>query len=373
MTQLQSSPLILILLGGFALFALRVLFQNTTTWRARRRLIAEFDCKPPPKLPQKDLIFGLDMLFGALRAIKSKSYLGRIQRLYEQNGNTFSSYSLGSKFIHTIEPENAKAVLSTYFNNFGITPGRKAAFFPLLGQSILISDGVQWKRSRAFLRPAFERSRVGDLAMLENHVENFIKAIPRNGATVDIAELLFRLTADLTTDFMFGESLGSLVQSESLPTHFLQAFHDVGVGCEERWRRGKLADFLPHTKFHRSVKHVHDFIDKHVEKALEHRRSQITESRFVDTDVAKGRYILLHELGKTTDDRKLLRGELLTVFLAGRDTTASLICNIFFVLARRPDIWRKLRAEVKQLDGRKPTFEEMSRMDYVRYCLNECE
>ena len=82
----------------------------------------------------------------------------------------------------------------------------------------------------------------------------------------------------------------------------------------------------------------------------------------------------MHELATRTTDKKRLRSELLNVLLAGRDTTASLLGNLFFVLARQPEVWQKLREEVvTTLQGRRPTYEELRNMKYLKWCLNECK
>lgn len=87
----------------------------------------------------------------------------------------------------------------------------------------------------------------------------------------------------------------------------------------------------------------------------------------------KKRYVFLYEMAKETQDLIQLRNELLNVLLAGRDTTASLLSNTFFVLARRPEIWAKLKAEVNVLDGVPPNYDTLRGMKYVKYLLNECE
>lgn len=62
----------------------------------------------------------------------------------------------------------------------------------------------------------------------------------------------------------------------------------------------------------------------------------------------------------------------MNVLLAGRDTTASLLSNLFFTLAKNPTIWDKIRREVAILDGRAPTYEELRSLKYVQCCINEC-
>lgn len=374
MTRFLPWYLVHILIGSLTLVAMHLLYRFTTKRTARRTLIQRFGCKPPVKYPQKDPFFGLDILWDIILAIRSKTYLDLIRRIYQQNGNTFTSGTLASAIIHTIEPENLKCVLSTNFKDYEIGAVRKNAFSPLLKRGILVSDGLQWEHSRNLLRPSFTRTQISDLTMLESHVKNLIKAIPRDRSTVDLSKLFSQFTADITTDFLFGESIQTLTNPRSLPNHFLQAFEDVQIGIEERARRGKLADFLPQSKLRESVKQVYDFIDEHVEKAIEYHRSQRTQTQIIENPgKMKERYILLRELGKLTDDKELLRADLLTIFFAGRDTTASLLSNVIFVLARRPDIWRQIRSEVNELKGAKPTLEQMNRMSYIRYCLNECK
>ena len=81
----------------------------------------------------------------------------------------------------------------------------------------------------------------------------------------------------------------------------------------------------------------------------------------------------MYELVKRTTDPVQLRAELMNILLAGRDTTASLLSDTWFVLARRPDIRAKLPEEVDALGGEKPTFQQIKDMRYLRWVLNECK
>lgn len=67
----------------------------------------------------------------------------------------------------------------------------------------------------------------------------------------------------------------------------------------------------------------------------------------------------------------MIRSELLNVLLAGRDTTASLLTNVFFIISQRADIWEKLQADVQQLNGALPTFEQLKDLKYLKAVLNE--
>ena len=108
-----------------------------------------------------------------------------------------------------------------------------------------------------------------------------------------------------------------------------------------------------------------DFVDGFVEKGLAYKSSSAAEK-------GDGRYVFCYELVNQTQDKVQIRSELLNILIAGRDTTASLLSDLWFELARRPDIWAKLQAEVDELGGEKPTFAQIKDMKYLRFVLNEC-
>jgi len=106
-------------------------------------------------------------------------------------------------------------------------------------------------------------------------------------------------------------------------------------------------------------------VDQYVKKALS-RRSELLSSKSDSS-----RYIFLEELVRQSTDRIKIRSELLHILLAGRDTTASLLSNVWWTLSKRPDIWTALRADVASLNGAHPSFEQLKDLKYLRAVLNE--
>ncbi len=366
-----------LVLGVAVTAALYFLSQSLINYQARRTTIIKHGCKPPSKYPLWDPFLGLDAVYLAIRAINRKTFLREVKAQYEKYGTTHSSRLTTFPVINTIEPDNVKAVLSTNFKDFVVGSTRRRAFGPVIANSILVADGVEWEHSRAFLKPSFTRSQVGDLATLEVHVKNLIEAVPRDGSTVDLAELFLRFTADVTTDMMFGESILSLPQPEAFGADLTEACRAAQLGAERRFRLGIFANVIPQPAFYRSVNKVHAYIDSHVDKAIqEQRHSQKDRSKQKDEsqDDGSSRYIFLKELAKMTDDRLVLRDQLLGIFLAGRDTTAALLSNLFFVLARNPAVHKRLQDEITTtLNGRAPTLDDLKGLKYLGACLNESQ
>ena len=108
---------------------------------------------------------------------------------------------------------------------------------------------------------------------------------------------------------------------------------------------------------------------KQVEKGLAKRGELLSEKS--NAEKPAGRYVFIDELVRQTTDRIRIRSELLNILLAGRDTTASLLTNVWWLLSTRPDIWQRLQTEVAGLNGELPTFEQLKEMKYLKALLNE--
>lgn len=361
------------ILAGLLLYTLYYVHWQLTVGASRRRLIKEHGCKPIASHPGLNnfphSVFGWTLFRTSAQVYRARKFLETSRNRFKQyNTRTLNLQILHRNFIMTIEPENLKAVMATDFKDFNLADNRKATFIPLLGHGIFTTDGPAWHQSRELLRPNFVRAQVADLEAFEVHVNHLMDAIPRDGSTVDLQELFFRLTMDSATEFLFGESTNCLAPGTSTESssRFAVAFNrsQERVG---RATRGPWGTLLLGSEFRADVKYVHEFVDRYVQRGLEYRRN-------LDLEKNEGeRYVFLHELAKRTDDPVRIRSELLNVLLAGRDTTASLLSNAWFMLAKTPRVWAKLRVEVDSLNGERPTYEQIKDMKYLRAVLNECK
>ena len=361
-------------IGGASLFLyiLYYIHWQLTTGASRRNLIKQNGCKPVRDNSEVNSfpnnILGYKTIQQNVAAFKEHRVLECFKDRYGRLGNTHHYKTMTVDMIHTIEPENLKAVMAIKFKDFYLPDRRKDAFMPLLGPGIFTSDGHAWQQSRDLIRPNFVRSQVGDLATFETHVSHLIKCIPRDGSTVDLQDLFFKLTIDSATEFLFGESTNTLSGEDEFNARFALAFNRSQEEIAAGVRTGRISRFWRSKVFSKDCKFVHDFVDQYVHKGLAYRRALDSGEKKEDPSE---RYVFLYELAKATSDPIQIRSELLNVLLAGRDTTASLLANVFFTLARKPEIWTKLRKEVDALGGEKPTYEQIKDMKYLRAILNE--
>ena len=214
---------------------------------------------------------------------------------------------------------------------------------------------------------------MADLDTFETHIQHLIAKLPRDGTPVDLQPLFFQLTLDSATEFLFGESVDVLRSpAGSEQQLFGKAFDYAQTELTHRVRLGPFLWMYRNKEFDIACKRVHNFVDKFVVRALEFRRAHRAGEKSND-EKEKGKYIFANELALATDDPMQIRAELLNILLAGRDTTAGLLSNTFYVLAHRPDVWAKLKSEVDQLEGQRPDYETLRNMKYLKFVLNECK
>lgn len=149
---------------------------------------------------------------------------------------------------------------------------------------------------------------------------------------------------------------------------FSRAFDDAQAYLQVRAKLGPFRDLVRNKTFNANCRLVHASVDRYVFEAL-NRQAQAGE----DIKPGNGRYDLLTELVSTMTDKVQIRNELLNVLLAARDTTASLLSSVFFMLARHPRVWARLQKEVAPLEARRPTYDDLREMKYIRAVLNEGE
>lgn len=151
--------------------------------------------------------------------------------------------------------------------------------------------------------------------------------------------------------------------------NFLDAFHYGQAAIGKRTQLPYWTVFTRDTKYQQSAQIVRDFADKHIDLAINRRN-------FLQKDPNKQyKYILVDELVKTGKDRTDIRNQLLNTFLAAHDTTAVLMTNVFFNLARNPALYAKLHQEVLQIDQKETTttinYDELKSLQYLRAVVTE--
>nr|OQO30734.1 hypothetical protein B0A51_01858 [Rachicladosporium sp. CCFEE 5018] len=351
-----------------SLFLIYYIYTRISLYRRQRAFKRSTGSLSPPRLPQWDPILGLDRFREVGRDLKNHRLLESSSARFAKMGtNTLEVVVLGRHIIITTEPENLKTIQAVDFKKWSIGRRRMEGFRPLFGLGIFTTDGADWQHSRDMLRPNFVRNQVGELNKFERHVGRLIKRIPANGDTIDLSPLFFSLTMDSATEFLLGGSTDSLLRTDE---HEFSIAFDRAQGVVARGSRwGPWAKLFPWlfdgNTFETDRDIVHAFVDRFVDDAFTKKQTLAQSSE------KKDRYVFIDELVEQTSDRIRIRSECLNILLAGRDTTASLLTNVWFILSKRPDLWTSLQNEIAHLNGRAPNFEQLKDLKWLRALLNE--
>ncbi|KAF7548372.1 hypothetical protein G7Z17_g7095 [Cylindrodendrum hubeiense] len=326
---------------------------------------------------------GLDNLFKTVRATINHENLEfwRNTLLLPVNSWTSEARVLNMRIIFTADPANLKAILATQFGDYGKGKPFHAEWKDFLGDSIFTTDGHQWHASRQLIRPQFTRDRVSDLHCFESHMQTFFRAIANggpldgenqkvdmdgvNGRVMDISSLFFRYTLDVATEFLLGSDVKSLTNPVQ---EFAEAFNEVQRIQNIIARTSKARHFYPKFAFWRNLKVVHQFINFYIERALRMSPEELALKSKDDHS-----YTFLHALAGFTRDRTALRDQIMSILIAGRDTTACTLSWALYEMGRHPEVVHRLRAELLNTVGptRTPTYEDLKNMPYMKAILNE--
>ncbi|KAJ4377219.1 hypothetical protein N0V83_000042 [Neocucurbitaria cava] len=200
------------------------------------------------------------------------------------------------------------------------------------------------------LRPKFRTQEFADAGMttFEKHINGLISRIPRDGSEVDLQPLFFWYTLNAALEFLVGQDVTS-----SAGDDITKIFNDAEKHVGEHLL---LPSFL---------------LGRARRKAKQRKQDSEAQAGLKKDDPTEDKYTFLQELIKETDDVEKIRSELISILLAGRETTASALSSLWFVLAKRPDIVEKLQAEVQSLGGQKPNFTQLKSMPYLQNTIKE--
>lgn len=132
-------------------------------------------------------------------------------------------------------------------------------------------------------------------------------------------------------------------------------------GIAFRVLTGRLSFLFPMSNFKRSCTQVHNFVEFHIQQALNKTTEKNKSQVAVETVLAQ------------TDDRTLVRNMLVQGIIGAQDTTSVLTSNTIHLLARHPALWKELRGEVLKHGDEMFTFDTLRSNDVIQNMLSECK
>ncbi len=249
-------------------------------------------------------------------------------------------------------PDDIKQVLVLNNHNYTKETYINHMFKSAVADGLLTSEGEVWRQQRRLIQPAFHRQRIANLGgLVMKEVNKLLERwndFTNQGQAIDITSEMSSLTLSITGKALFGVDLGSRAGS-------------VGQAVD------MAADLLEKPR-HARFKEAFDSVDRIVYGIIEERRKSENDTGDVLSLLLQARD---EETGKGMSDQQL-RDQVITLLLAGYDTTASAITWTWYLLSQHPTIASKLYAEIERtLADRQPTYEDLAEMPYSRMVFDE--
>ncbi len=262
-------------------------------------------------------------------------------------------------------PAHVEHVLQKNHRNYKKSP-MVGKLRPVMGDGLLISEGELWTRQRKLIQPSFLKERVDALGqrmvdVIDKHTKLWDECAA-SGKPFNLSWDVSAITLEIAFQTMFDTGLGADAQGFK---DAMAIAHDVTA--ERVWNLTSLSEKFP-TKRNREYNEAIAYLQGICTRIINERRASthrsddllsiLMEARDADTNEAMS--------------EQQLRDEVMTLMVAGHDTTATMVGWAIYMLAQHPTHLERMRDEVDALmAGRLPQASDMKGLDYTKRILQE--
>jgi cytochrome P450 len=284
-----------------------------------------------------------------------------LQDLAEKHGDIVPLRMVGKPWLLLSHPDDVEALLVAHAGDVG-RDDYIDVLKRVLGEGLLTSEGELWKRQRRLASGAFTPKRIRGYASAMSRVTDEGLRRWKDGERVMLHEEMSRLTLEVVADVLFGASVSAadvatVRESMEVFNEYFAQSPEVIFRIPRTWP----------TPRHRALDHALREVDALIRRIIETRRRS-GERR---DDVLDALLAATDDDGSKMSDQQL-RDEVVTLFLAGHETTALALTHVLYLLAKHPEARRRVEAEVDEvLAGRLPTQEDVPRLVYTERTIKE--
>jgi cytochrome P450 len=316
---------------------------------------AQPSSRPNPPGPKLSL---LDTLVYRPGRGNPLEFFARIAKTY---GDIASYRMAGERLFLVSDPAIIKDVLVTNARNFTKSRGLERTK-RLLGNGLLTSEGAFHLRQRRLIQPAFHRDRIAGYAGTMVEYAARMRREWRDGATLDIAREMNRLTLAIVGKTLFDADVEAQAATvgEAL-TGVIESFWMMMLPFAD------LLERLPVPKLRRA-RAARARLDAIIYGLIAERRASGRDRGDLLSMLLSAQD---EDNGEVMTDRQV-RDEAMTIFLAGHETTANALTWTWYLLSGAPDVRARLHEEIDRvLDGRLPTVADLPSLGYVERVVTE--
>ena len=281
---------------------------------------------------------------------------------------TYLGYSRRSILLVN-DPEIARDILTDPLEIFPKNDLMVGALEPLVGDSIFVSSGERWRRQREMIDPAFSHMRINKaFPSMSSALDDYEDVLDERAEKETVFSLdlaMSEVTADVICRTIFSATLASQTAQDVFEA--FTEFED-SVASVDLWQLifgrpwadvRQPANVLAACERIRG--HIGDLLDPRLDPdapAIDDIVAAVIAARDQQTGEGFSRKELIDQMG--------------VFFLAGHETTASVLTWVFYILAVRPDVAARMRAEVDDVVGSGPVeFAHVKQLSFIRNVFRE--
>lgn len=302
---------------------------------------------------------------------------------FQQSGSVYKLMFGPKAFMIVSDPVIAKYILRE--NSFAYDKGVLAEILePIMGKGLIPADYETWKTRRRAIVPGLHQAWLNRMVQLFNDcsrvlVNKLEGVADQPGKTLDMESEFCSLGLDIIGLAVFNYDFGSVTKESPV----IKAVYNTLREAEHRstfyfpyWHIPGAKWVVPRQRrFQADLKLINDCLDELIRYAQETRKEEeledLEKKDYTNiTDPSLLRFLVDMRGEQVTN--KQLRDDLMTMLVAGHETTAAVLTWALFCLMTHPEAMAKAQAEVDAVLGSDdPTYEKIHELKFVRLVLAE--
>lgn len=255
---------------------------------------------------------------------------------------------------------------------------------PIMGKGLIPADVETWKVRKRAILPGFHKNWYRAMCKLVVECNNpFVKKLESacsTGKVIDMETEFCSISLDIIGKAIFNYDFGSVTKTSPV----IKAVYNILKETEHRsvtpipyWNLPLAKTLVPRLRrFHENLDLLNNVLNDLIQKAMDSQNQETVESlENRDYSMMENPSLLrfLVDMRGENATSQQLRDDLMTMLVAGHETTAAMLTWALFEMSQNPSIVEKAREEIKSVLGEREEvqFDDIKQLQYVRLILAE--
>jgi cytochrome P450 len=324
----------------------------------------------------------------------SRDRFALLDRIAREGGDLVRMRFLTRDLVLASSPSAVHDVLVSKARSFEKSPMVRGALYPLAGEGLFTSGGALWRRQRRLMAPVFHHAKIDAFATAMVECAEHSSQGWQDDTVIDVAAETTRIAMAVAGRTLFGidtsREADTLAQAMTVALHWTDwAARSLPMMLQIELRLGLLgiaggagrvrrtledvaarleAPILWPTARNHALRGAIALLDERVQRMIDERRSSRGPAK---DDLLSHLLQARDESDGSGMSDKQMRDEILTLFVAGHETTANGLAWALYSLARDPELYARARQVVDALGGRTPTLADLERLEFLSCVFKE--